>query len=116
LKVQILHNPRCSKSRATLQVLQEQGIEPDIILYLETPPDADQLKSILGKLNMQPRELMRKGQSEYKEMGLNNAKLSDAELIAAMLKAPILIERPIVLANGKAAIGRPPESVLEILK
>jgi arsenate reductase len=115
LKVQILHNPRCSKSRATLQLLQEHGIEPEIILYQETPPDVDQLKSILGKLNMQPRELLRKGQSEYKEMGLNNKQLSDAQLIAAMLKAPILIERPIVLANGKAAIGRPPESVLKIL-
>ena len=115
MKVQILHNPRCSKSRATLQILEEHGIEPEIILYQNTPPDADQLTSILGKLNMQPRQLIRKGQSEYKEMGLDNKQLSDEHLIAAMLKAPILIERPIVLANGKAAIGRPPESVLEIL-
>ena len=115
MKVQILHNPRCSKSRATLQVLEENGIEPEIILYLDAPPDVKQLTSILRKLNMRPRELMRKGQSEYKEMGLDNEQLSDEELITAMLKAPILIERPIVLANGKAAIGRPPESVLEIL-
>jgi arsenate reductase len=115
LKVQILHNPRCSKSRATLQVLQENGVEPEIILYQDAPPDEGQLISILGQLNMQPRELMRKGQSEYKEMGLDNEQLSDQELIAAMIRAPILIERPIVLANGKAAIGRPPESVLEIL-
>jgi arsenate reductase len=115
LKVQILHNPRCSKSRATLQLLHDKGIDPEIIQYLDTPPDADQLSSILSKLDLRPRDLMRKGQSEYMEMGLDSEQLSDKQLIAAMLKAPILIERPIVLANGKAAIGRPPESVLEIL-
>ena len=115
MKVQLLHNPRCSKSRATLQILEDNGVEPEIILYLDTPPDEDQLTSILDKLNMQARELMRKGQSEYKELGLDNENLSETELIAAMIKTPILIERPIVLANGKAAIGRPPESVLEIL-
>ena len=115
MKVQILHNPRCSKSRATLQLLQENGVEPEIIQYLDTPPDADQLASILGKLNLKPRELMRKGQSEYKDMGLDDQQLSDEQLIAALLEAPILIERPIVLANSKAAIGRPPESVLKIL-
>jgi len=115
LKVQILHNPRCSKSRATLQVLQEKGIEPEVILYQDTPPDVDLLTSILKMLDMRPRELMRKGQSEYKDMGLDNEQLSDSELIEAMIKAPILIERPIVLANDKASIGRPPESVLEIL-
>lgn len=115
MKVQILHNPRCSKSRATLEILQLQGVDPEIILYQDAPPDSDTLISILQKLNMQPRDLMRKGQAEYKEMGLDNVQLSDAELIAAMRQAPILIERPIVLANGKASIGRPPESVLEIL-
>ena len=115
MKVQILHNPRCSKSRATLQLLQQAGIEPEVIEYLRTPPDADQLSSILDKLGLGPRELMRKGQSEYKAMGLDNMGLSDGQLIAAMLEAPILIERPIVLANGKAALGRPPEAVLEIL-
>jgi len=115
LKVQILHNPRCSKSRATLQLLQENGVEPEIIQYLDTPPDADQLVSILGQLKLKPRELMRKGQSEYKAMGLDNQQLSDEQLVTAMLEAPVLIERPIVLANGKAAIGRPPESVLKIL-
>jgi arsenate reductase len=115
LKVQILHNPRCSKSRATLQILEDNGFEPEIILYQETPPDSEQLKSILKMLNMQARDLMRKGQSEYKVLGLNNEQLGDEELIAAMIKTPILIERPIVLANGKARIGRPPESVLEIL-
>jgi len=115
LNVQILHNPRCSKSRATLQLLQANGVEPDVILYLETPPDAAQLAAILKKLGMSPRELMRKGQPEYKEMGLDDPQLGDDALIAAMCKSPILIERPIVLARQKAAIGRPPESVLEIL-
>ena len=115
MKVQILHNPRCSKSRATLQILEDNGFEPEIILYQETPPDTAQLKSILKMLNMQARDLMRKGQSEYKDQGLNDDQLGDEELIAAMIRTPILIERPIVLANGKAKIGRPPESVLEIL-
>ena len=115
MKVQILHNPRCSKSRTTLQLLKENGVDPEIILYLDTPPDADQLSSILSKLDMQPRDLMRKGQAEYKAMGLDNVQLSDAQLIAAMSETPILIERPIVLANGKARLGRPPESVLTIL-
>ena len=115
MKVQIMHNPRCSKSRTTLQLLRDNGVEPEIILYLETPPDTDALTSILDKLDMQPRDLIRKGQQEYKEMGLGNEQLSDEQLIAAMIEAPILIERPIVLANGKARIGRPPESVLKIL-
>jgi arsenate reductase len=115
LNVQILHNPRCSKSRTTLQLLKDNGVEPEIILYLDTPPDTDQLSSILSKLDMQPRDLMRKGQAEYKAMGLDDVQLSDAQLIAAMSETPILIERPIVLANGKARIGRPPESVLTIL-
>jgi len=115
LKVQILHNPRCSKSRSTLQLLKDNGVEPEVVLYLETPPDTAQLTSILSKLKLQPRDLMRKGQPEYKNMGLNNGQLSNEDLIAAMLKAPILIERPIVLANGKACIGRPPEAVLQIL-
>ena len=115
MNVQIMHNPRCSKSRTTLQLLKDHGVEPEIILYLETPPDADVLTSILDKLDMKPRDLMRKGQQEYKEMGLGDEQLSDERLIAAMIEAPILIERPIVLANDKARIGRPPESVLKIL-
>ena len=99
----------------TLQLLKDNGDDPEVILYLDTPPDACQLTSIFGNLDMQPRDLMRKGQKEYKAMGLDNAQLSDEELIGAMLEAPILIERPIVLANGKACIGRPPEAVLKIL-
>jgi len=115
LNVQILHNPRCSKSRATLQILKDNGVDPEIISYLDAPPNEDQLMSILQKLNMKPRELIRTGQPEYLQLGLNDETLSDAELVAAMCRTPILIERPIVLANGKASIGRPPESVLEIL-
>ncbi len=115
MTIEILHNPRCSKSRATLALLQEQGIEPEITLYLETPPDAKGLGSILQKLGLTARELMRKSEAEYREQGLADEALSDDELIAAMVASPRLIERPIVLANGQAAIGRPPESVLEIL-
>lgn len=115
LKVQILHNPRCSKSRATLQLLRDRGVDPEVILYLENPPTAAQIEDILRKLGLKPRELMRKGQSEYKDLQLDDTSLSDEKLIAAMRQTPILIERPIVLANGRAAIGRPPESVLDIL-
>ena len=115
MKVQILHNPRCSKSRATLQLIEDNGIEPEIILYLETPPTPDEIMAILKKLGIKPRELMRTGQLEYQQMNLGDEQLSDKALIAAMHHTPILIERPIVLANGQAAIGRPPESVLAII-
>lgn len=115
MKVQIFHNPRCSKSRLTLQLLRDKGLEPEIILYQDTPPDSKQIAEILTLLKMKPRDLIRKGQAEYKLLGLDNETLSDQDLINAMHTTPILIERPIVLANGKAAIGRPPESVLEIL-
>ena len=115
MNVTIYHNPRCSKSRQTLQLLDEQGIEPNIVEYLKTPPSADELKQTLDSLGIRPRDLMRKGEAEYKEAGLDDQSLSDDHLIKAMLAYPILIERPIVLANGKARIGRPPESVLEIL-
>lgn len=113
--IRIFHNPRCSKSRQTLELLTEQGIEPEIIRYLETPPTEQELSDILEALGRQPRELMRTGEKEYKELGLDNPDLSRAQLIAAMVATPKLIERPIVLANGKAAVGRPPESVLTIL-
>ena len=115
MKVQILHNPRCSKSRATLQLLKDNGFDPEVILYLETPPTTAQISTILKLLGLGARDLMRKGQQEYRQMGLDNGQFSEQDLISAMHEAPILIERPIVLANGKAAIGRPPESVLEIL-
>jgi arsenate reductase len=115
MTIRILHNPRCSKSRATLALLQERGLEPEITLYLESPPDAAELKSILNKLGLNARELMRKGEAEYRELGLADESLAEDQLIAAMVASPRLIERPIVLAGGRAAIGRPPESVLGIL-
>lgn len=115
MSVKIYHNPRCSKSRQTLQLLQQQGIEPEIIEYLKTPPTTAELEDILQKLDMEPRELMRKNEAEYKSTGMNNTELSNDALINGMANTPKLIERPIVLANGKAAIGRPPESVLAIL-
>lgn len=115
MTIRILHNPRCSKSRATLALLQDQGIEPEITLYLDTPPDASELKSILGKLGLGARELMRKGESEYRELGLSDESLTEQQLIDAMVENPRLIERPIVLTDSRAAIGRPPESVLSIL-
>lgn len=115
MSVTIYHNPRCTKSRATLELLRKKKIEPEIIEYLKTPPSASELKRILELLGMKPRDLMRKKESVYKEKGLDDPGLSEAKLVSAMVENPILIERPIVLANGKAAIGRPPESVLDIL-
>lgn len=115
MKVTIYHNPRCSKSRQTLELLTKRGIEPEIIEYLKTPPDHRTLERILKLLGMEPRELMRKKEKEYAEAGLADTKLTRAQLVDAMIAHPILIERPIVLANGKAAVGRPPENVLEIL-
>ncbi len=115
MSVTIYHNPRCSKSRQTLSLLQERGIEPTVIEYLNTPPSPEKLRGILAMLGLEPRELMRKKEAAYAEGSLDNPNLSDDDLIAAMVKHPILIERPIVLANDKAAIGRPPEQVLDIL-
>ena len=115
MSVEIFHNPRCSKSRQTLALLEEKGIEPVIIEYLSNPPSKQRLTEILQLLNKQPRELMRKGEAEYKENNLADPSLSEDALIQAMVDHPKLIERPIVFANGKARIGRPPESVLEIL-
>lgn len=115
MTVTIMHNPACSKSRATLQLLKDHGHDPQLILYLESPPDTEQLKSILACLGYTARQLMRRGDSEYSAQGLADPELSEEALINAMAKTPKLIERPIVLANGKAAIGRPPEAVLAIL-
>jgi arsenate reductase len=115
MAITIFHNPRCSKSRATLALLQERGFEPEVTLYLDTPPAARELRSILNKLGLTARQLMRKGEAEYREQGLADESLTEEELIDAMVATPRLIERPIVLANGRAAIGRPPESVLDIL-
>lgn len=113
--VTIYHNPRCSKSRQTLELLQSRNIDPEIILYLETPPSAATLKSLLDKLDIGARQLLRKGEDAYKELNLKDASLSDQQLIAAMVKHPKLIERPIVVNGDKAALGRPPEQVLDII-
>ena len=115
MPVTIYHNPKCSKSRQTLELLVEQGIDLVLNEYLKTPPTAEEIKEILTKLGYAPRDLMRKKETVYTEYNLDNPSLSDDALIEFMAKHPILIERPIVLANEKAAIGRPPEQVLKIL-
>jgi arsenate reductase len=115
MSVKIFHNPRCSKSRQTLQLLKDQGVEVEIIEYLKTPPSTSELDDILQKLERQPRDLMRKKEVEYKEAGMDNLDLDRDALIKGMVDNPRLIERPIVLANNKAAVGRPPEDVLLIL-
>lgn len=113
--VTIYHNPRCGKSRAALDLLRGEKIEPTIVEYLKTPPSAAELAAILKQLGIGARELMRTKESEYKTLKLDDPKLSEKHLIAAMVAHPILIERPIVLHAGKAALGRPPENVLKIL-
>ena len=115
MSVTIYHNPQCSKCRITLQMLEDKNTEPTVVEYLKTPPDANTLDEILTKLGMEPRDLMRKHESEYKDNNLDNEALSRDELIQAMVDFPRIIERPIVVANGKVAIGRPVENVLEIL-
>ena len=115
MTVTIYHNPRCSKSRAALQLLEVRGIKPKIVEYLRTPPSAAELKSILRKLGLKAQDLMRKCEPCYAELGLKNRQLDDDEAIALMVENPILIERPIVVSGGKATIGRPPEAVREIL-
>ncbi len=111
----IYHNPRCSKSRQTLALLEEQGIKPEVIEYLKTPPSVASLSKIIGQLGISARQLLRKGEAEYKDLNLADESLSEQQLIQAMCEHPKLMERPIVTYNGKAKIGRPPESVLEIL-
>ena len=115
MSVKIYHNPRCSKSRQTLQLLQDHAVEPQIVEYLKTPPSAAELRKVLQMLGIGPRELMRKKEPEYKQSGADNPELSDAQLIDLMIAHPKLIERPIVVKDGKAALGRPPEQVLDIL-
>ena len=111
----LYHNPRCSKSRGALQLLEERGLTPTIVRYLETPPDAAQLGDLLGKLGIGARQLLRSGEDEYRTLNLADPGLSEAQLIEAMVAHPKLIERPILIAGSKAVIGRPPEKVLEIL-
>jgi arsenate reductase len=115
MNVKIYHNPRCQKSRQALQILKDQGLEPVIIEYLKTPPSAEELDTLLQILGIEPRQLMRNKEPEYQANGLNDGSLDRQTLINAMIKDPILIERPIVVANDKAIIARPPEAVLSIL-
>jgi arsenate reductase len=115
MRVTIYHNPRCSKSRATLKLLKEKNLNLQVIEYLKHPPSPEQLDGILTLLEMEPRELMRSMETPYKQLGLDDGSLGRDALIAAICAHPVLMQRPVVLANGKAALGRPPERVLEIL-
>lgn len=111
----LYHNPRCSKSRGALELLEQRGLNPTVIRYLETPPSATELKQILARLGIGPRQLLRSGEEEYKTLNLADPALTDAQIIDAMVAHPKLIERPILVAGDVAVIGRPPEKVLEIL-
>ena len=111
----LYHNPRCSKSRGALELLEARGLTPTVVRYLETPPNAAQLRDLLDKLGIGARDLLRTGEDEYKTLNLADASLSDDDVIAAMAAHPKLIERPILVAGDKAMIGRPPEKILEIL-
>lgn len=112
----ILHNPRCSKSRQTLALLQENGIEPNIIEYLKDTPSKTKLKHILKLLGVSPREIIRKNEAEYLEAGLDNESLTKEQIIELMVQFPKVIERPIVFTEDKAAVGRPPENILQLIK
>ena len=111
----LYHNPRCSKSRGTLQLLRERGIEPRVIAYLDTPPSRDELRELLAMLDMPARDLLRTGEAEYAELELADTNKSEDELIDAMASHPRLIERPIFVHLGRAVLGRPPERVLDLL-
>ncbi len=115
MSVTIYHNPRCSKSRQTLALLTDRGLTPNVVEYLNDAPSQDELRDVLAKMGKRPRDIIRRGEAVYKELGLADTDLSDDALITAMAGHPILIERPIVVNGDKAAIGRPPEAVLEIL-
>ena len=113
--VTLYHNPRCSKSRGALELLEARGLTPTIVRYLETPLDAAQLQALLGKLKLSARQLLRTGEDEYKSLSLADSNLSEAQLIAAIAAHPKLMERPILEVGDKAVIGRPPENILELL-
>ena len=115
MKAQIYYNPGCSKCRSSLALLEEQGIEPDVIEYLTSPPDKNTLKEILNKLGLSARQLMRTHETEYKDQNLDDPSLSEDELINAMIATPKLIERPIVVTEKGVAIGRPPENIIKVL-
>lgn len=113
--ITIYHNPRCSKSRQALVLLEQQGIEPEVVEYLKTPPTPEALQTIINQLGISPRQLLRRGEAIYKELKLADDSFTDEQLIQAMCDHPKLIERPIVINNNKAKIGRPPEAVLDII-
>lgn len=115
IQATIYHNPRCSKSRETLALLEQQGCDINVVEYLKNPPTAKEISDILTKLGLSARELMRTKETEYQTLGLADTSLTETQLIEAMVNTPKLLERPIVLANQRAAIGRPPENVLAIL-
>jgi len=115
MAVTIYHNPRCSKSRQALKLLEERGVDLNIVEYLKTPPDARELGRLLDLLGLEPRALMRTGETAYKENNLDDPALTAEQLISAMVEHPILIERPIAVAGDRARIGRPPENVLDIV-
>ena len=114
-EITLYHNPRCSKSRQTLELLRERGVEPQLVLYLQQPPSADRLRDLLGKLGLSPRQLMRRGEAIYSELKLDDSTLTDAALINAMVEHPQLIERPIAVRGDRAVLGRPPENVLALV-
>ena len=111
----LYHNPRCSKSRGALELLEARGLTPNVVRYLESPLNAAQIKALLGKLGISARQLLRTGEDEYKMLQLADDSLSEAQLIAAIAEHPKLMERPILEADDKAVIGRPPENILELL-
>ncbi len=113
--VRIFHNPKCSKCRLTMEILNDKGVNTSVIEYLKTPPNSEELTEILDLLGIEPRELMRKHEAPYKENNLDNPELTRDQLIQAMIDHPILIERPIIINGKKATIGRPPEKVFDIL-
>ncbi len=114
-QITIYHNPRCSKSRQTLELLREKNITPEIILYLDTPPSRNEIRTLLGKLGISARELIRKSEEDYKTLNLSDASLSEDDLLDALASHPRLIERPIVVSGNKAVLGRPPENVLTLI-
>ncbi len=114
--ITLYHNPRCSKSRATLALLEENGVAPELVYYLENPPDAEQLRGLLQKLRLGIRDLLRKSESEYSDLGLDDPSLSDEIVFDIVCRHPILIQRPIVVQGDRAILGRPPENVLKLLE
>ena len=111
----IWHNPRCRKSRETLQILRDNGVEPEIRLYLENTPTREEIDAVTGMLGVQPRGLMRTKESLYRELGLRDPDVSPTDLVGAMVEHPSLIERPVVVTGERAVLGRPPENVLDLL-